>query len=283
MSNLMKVESCKLPRCQVFRVNWAEKEVAYIYSYSKSIDTIVAEGEVRGVEVPADRCKQTLNHEFLGEADAILLSRTKKKQEFAEQLQAIMPDLEILDFTAISVADMEEMEAKIIDQLDRMQQALPNSSSEDMDYPEEYTILEEKLFLLEGMMHCWSQEIYADSLASTPKSVVSTPKTLLGTPLLDIRPDGVPASPILTCTPSTLPSTPTSAAGAPYKLEPADDASATSDTLEADEDAPIKAEDAQLAARARCGSVVAKKKGLRHMMKSLLPVSCFAVKMKNIL
>ena len=154
------------------RVQWAENEVAYIYRYCKGVDTIVVEDGVRGVEKPAARCKQT--REYLNGTEAIFYSKLKKKNQFANQLQALADELKIMDITIGSIADIEEMVAKIISQLDGLQRGVKAASESSKHTPASVN-LEENLWLLVGLMHCWHQEIYADSIRDLSALLRSSP------------------------------------------------------------------------------------------------------------
>lgn len=208
----MKSKSAQTP------VRWSEREVAYIYSYSKKVETIVTEGELRGVEIPPDLCKQA--NEFLSEAEAVVNLRNKKKQEYVAQLEEILPELETMDITNMSLSEMEAMESKFIERLDSLR--IFDPKTDEYVESEEFLVLEEKLNLLQAMIHCWSQEIYtAPQDTDTPGPLEPVEMSSEPRPLQDV--------------------------------------------------VPVTSQ----------GAVV-KKKGIRSLIKNLIPLSCLAVKMKNI-
>jgi hypothetical protein len=141
------------------KLKFSEKEVTYSYRYSKIFDTSVEFGDLKAKELEPD--PESDKTEFASEADAILCTQNRKKQEFEDRWIQILPKLELLKLKHMTVDEMLSMELKIIEELDRIRQVNPETG--ELDETEDYDNLEETLLLLHEACRCISELTHYDN------------------------------------------------------------------------------------------------------------------------
>lgn len=248
------------------RVTLSETEVAYIYNYGKKADTIVAEGELRGVELPQDFCKQNTYNEYNCEAETMIsIAKRRKMKEYAENLESVLPELESMDITKMSILEIEGLEEKIIDRLDSLRRI--DKATGELIESEDFLILEEKLWLVQGILRCWSQEIYSNRLTSSSEvevSSVSSRKSF----------DSTTSSVKSSASTDSTPSTPASKSEIMLLVQE------QPDSFREDELSVVVFPETQFSKENAL--IVKKKTGVRRLLRNLLPFSCLALKVKDL-
>jgi hypothetical protein len=151
-------------------MQWSDTEIVYRYGYNKTCSE--EKGPIRGSERLAGTTMDGLSH------DEIRDSRNKKRVEYKNFVRIAFPELMILGLETISLTEMELIEVKVIDELDRFR-----SRDEHAHESAQYVALEEKLRLLQDVLHCIVQEDYVDHEVSKAQQhdarLDSIPKTAI--------------------------------------------------------------------------------------------------------
>jgi hypothetical protein len=129
-------------------MQWCDTEIVYRYDYTETSSE--EKGPIRGSEKPAGSIIDGLSHEDIQRL------RNKKREEYTDQLITAFPDLSLLGLSTVSLLEMDKLEIKFIEELDKLH--LVDQYTCDS---EQYALLEEKLrFLQDALRCCIVQETY---------------------------------------------------------------------------------------------------------------------------
>jgi hypothetical protein len=106
---------------------------------------------------------------FESAADAIFHDRKKVQKELREVYLRMLPDLEKHQLSRMSIVELEALQDKLIDKLDRLRIRVP-----DIEYSNDFNIfcaLERKLILVIDAWQCKTQRVHVEDLLDSAKDL----------------------------------------------------------------------------------------------------------------
>jgi hypothetical protein len=131
------------------KITWMDTVLSYSYAYTESTQVLAEKMAIRG---QGKQVNSKSRSQFQYQADASVNVQKKKLVQHKAHFDNMVPDLDRLQWSKLSLDEMEELASDMIDKLDSLRRL--DTADRCFSLSNEYRVLENKLSLLLEAQEC---------------------------------------------------------------------------------------------------------------------------------